>query len=44
VRRSAGAALEQITGQKFGYDEDSWRRWWRENSDDFLATAKAEVR
>jgi len=39
VRKSAGAALEKITAQKFGYDEDAWRRWWRENGDDFLAAA-----
>ena len=44
MRRSAGAALEQITGQKLGYDEDAWRRWWRENGDDFLAAAKVEAR
>jgi hypothetical protein len=40
VRRSAGAALEQITGQRLGIDEDAWRRWWRANADDFLTAAK----
>lgn len=44
MRGSAGAALEQITGQKFGYDENAWRRWWRDNGDDFLAAAKSDTR
>jgi hypothetical protein len=44
VRRSAGAALEKITGQSFGHDEDDWRRWWRGHGDDFLAAAKAGAR
>jgi hypothetical protein len=39
VRKSAGEALEQITDQKFGRDEDAWRRWWREEGDEFLAGA-----
>jgi hypothetical protein len=39
VRKSAGAALQEITGQGFGSDEDAWRRWWREHGDDFLAAA-----
>jgi hypothetical protein len=43
VRRSAGAALEQITGQRLGSDEDAWGRWWRANGDDFLATARKSV-
>lgn len=44
MRRSAGAALEHITGQKFGYDEKAWRSWWRENGDDFLAAAQSGAR
>lgn len=44
VRGSAGTALEQITGQTFGSDEDAWRRWWRKNGDDFLAASRTEAR
>lgn len=37
-------ALEEITGQRFGRDEDAWRRWWREEGDDFIAAGAAEGR
>jgi hypothetical protein len=44
VGKSAGEALETITGQKFGRDENAWRRWWRASGDDFLASAAAAAK
>jgi len=44
VAKSAGEALETITGQSFGRDENAWRRWWRDAGDDFLASAAAAAK
>ena len=31
VRKAANKALESITGQQFGDDQDKWRAWWAKN-------------
>lgn len=33
-RTEVQEALINITGQNFGFDDDAWRRWWREHKGD----------
>ncbi len=37
-------SLVAITGRDFGYDAESWRRWWGENSDRFQVPTDAEIK
>ncbi len=30
VRKVAAKALERITGQSFGEDQERWQKWWQE--------------
>jgi hypothetical protein len=30
LRGDVVGALSAATGQRYGYDVDAWRRWWRE--------------
>ncbi len=35
VSRSLTKSLEKLTGQKFGWDRDRWRDWWKKNKSKF---------
>jgi len=35
-------SLERTTGQQFGGKADQWRRWWSENSDNFVFVSRTE--
>jgi HEAT repeat protein len=33
IRKAAGAALADLTGQSYGVDLDKWRKWWDRHKD-----------
>jgi hypothetical protein len=35
LSRSLTQSLESLTGQKFGWDRDRWKDWWKKNKSKF---------